>query len=97
MFTSIGLQELFDDRYLQSYDIETWCKMHTKRPEFVDKVPKSLFDLIEKCLIVNPRNRITVEDVLRHEFFASCNDIMRKTRMLQRGLGLETAVDSRAV
>lgn len=96
MFAFVGLQELFDDRYLQSYDIESWCKIHTKRPEFVDHAPKSLFDLIDKCLKVNPRHRISVEEVLRHEFFAPCNDIMRKQRMIRRGLSSDTAV-SRAV
>ncbi|KAL5061482.1 hypothetical protein RYX36_023219 [Vicia faba] len=89
--------ELFDDQYLQSYDIESWCKTHTKRPEFVDQVPKSLFDLIDKCLTVNPRSRISVEEVLRHEYFAQCNDIMRKTRILRRGLGLETSTSRAAV
>ncbi|KAK7350456.1 hypothetical protein VNO77_09121 [Canavalia gladiata] len=83
--------ELLDDRYLQSWDIENWCKVHTKRPEFHEQIPKSLFDLIDKCLTVNPRNRISVEEVLRHEFFASCNEIMRKQRLIRRGLSSDTA------
>ncbi|XP_027357218.1 probable serine/threonine-protein kinase cdc7 [Abrus precatorius] len=87
--------ELLDDRYLQSWDIESWCKVHTKRPEFHEHIPKSLFDLIDKCLTVNPRNRISVEDVLRHEFFASCNEIMRKQRMIRRGLSSDTAAQSK--
>ncbi|WJX85910.1 non-specific serine/threonine protein kinase [Trifolium repens] len=78
--------ELFDDQYLKSYDIETWCKTHTKRPEFVDQVPKSLFDLIDKCLTVNPRSRISVDEVLRHEYFSNCNRILRKQRMMRLGL-----------
>ncbi|OIW18824.1 hypothetical protein TanjilG_25267 [Lupinus angustifolius] len=76
--------ELFDDRYLQSWDIKSWCKIQTKRPEFFEQIPKSLFDLLDKCLTVNPRNRIGVEEVLRHEFFASCHEIMRKQRMNRR-------------
>jgi cell division control protein 7 len=86
MFAFIQLQELFDDQYLKSYDIETWCKTHTKRPEFVDQVPKSLFDLIDKCLTVNPRSRISVDEVLRHEYFSNCNCILRKQRMMRLGL-----------
>ncbi|KAE9603442.1 hypothetical protein Lal_00008190 [Lupinus albus] len=77
--------ELFDDRYLQSWDIKSWCKIQTKRPEFFEQIPKSLFDLLDKCLTVNPRNRISVEEVLRHEFFGSCHEIMRKQRMNRRG------------
>ncbi|KAK7286972.1 hypothetical protein RJT34_22357 [Clitoria ternatea] len=76
--------ELFDDRHLQVSDTENWCKLHTKRPEFLDQIPKSLFDLIDRCLTVNPRNRISVEEVLRHEFFASCNELMRKQRIIRR-------------
>ncbi|KAJ1415423.1 Serine/threonine-protein kinase, active site [Sesbania bispinosa] len=83
--------ELLDDRYLQSWDIESWCKIHTKRPEFLEHAPKSLFDLLDKCLTVNPRSRISVEEVLRHEFFASCNELMRKQRMIRRGLSSDTA------
>ena len=90
----IGLQELLDERYLQSWDIENWCKIHTKRPDFLEYVPKSLFDLIDKCLTVNPRNRISVEEVLRHEFFASCNELLRKQRMIRRGLNSDTAASS---
>ncbi|CAL0305951.1 unnamed protein product [Lupinus luteus] len=77
--------ELLDDRYLQSWDIRSWCKVQTKRPEFFEQIPKSLFDLLDKCLTVNPRNRISVEEILRHEFFASCHEIMRKQRMNRRG------------
>ncbi|KAK7277174.1 hypothetical protein RIF29_18325 [Crotalaria pallida] len=87
-------KELLDDRYLQSWDIESWCKINTKRPEFLQHIPKSLFDLIDKCLTVNPRNRISVEEVLRHEFFASCHEIMRKHRMMRRSLGADAAAAS---
>ncbi|GAU20223.1 hypothetical protein TSUD_352870, partial [Trifolium subterraneum] len=78
--------ELFDDQYLKSCDIETWCKRHTKRPELVDQVPKSLFDLIDKCLTVNPRSRISVDEVLRHDYFSHINRILRKQRMMRLGL-----------
>nr|XP_025618168.1 probable serine/threonine-protein kinase cdc7 isoform X2 [Arachis hypogaea] len=84
--------ELLDERYLQAWDIEKWCKVNTRRPEL--EIPKSLFDLIDKCLTVNPRNRIGVEEALRHEFFASCNETMRKGRMIRRGISSDTAASS---
>nr|KYP37657.1 Cell cycle serine/threonine-protein kinase hsk1 [Cajanus cajan] len=83
--------ELLDERYLQSWDFESWCKIHAKRPEFLEQIPKSLFDLIDKCLKVNPRNRISAEEVLRHEFFDSCNESLRKQRMINRALRSEAA------
>ncbi|KAG4393534.1 hypothetical protein GLYMA_03G109300v4 [Glycine max] len=90
--------ELLDDRYLQSWDLEGWCKIHTKRPEFLEQIPKSLFDLIDKCLTVNPRNRLSAEDVLRHEFFDSLHESLRKQRMLHRHRALRSdAAASRAI
>ncbi|KAL2319862.1 hypothetical protein Fmac_028831 [Flemingia macrophylla] len=83
--------ELLDERYLQSWDFESWCKIHAKRPEFLEQIPKSLFDLIDKCLKVNPRNRISAEEVLKHEFFDSCNESLRKQRMINRALRSEAA------
>ncbi|TKY68895.1 serine/threonine-protein kinase cdc7 [Spatholobus suberectus] len=88
--------ELLDDRYLQSWDLESWCKIHSKRPEFLEQIPKSLFDLLDKCLTVNPRNRISAEEVLRHEFFDSCNESLRKQRMIHRALRSDAAA-SRAI
>ncbi|XP_014515189.2 probable serine/threonine-protein kinase cdc7 isoform X2 [Vigna radiata var. radiata] len=89
--------ELLDQRYLQSWDLEAWCKTHTKRPEFLEQIPKSLFDLIGKCLTVNPRNRLSAEDVLRHQFFDSLNDSLRKQRMIQRAIRSEAAAASAAI
>ncbi|KAL2626292.1 hypothetical protein AAZV13_07G103100 [Glycine max] len=91
--------ELLNDRYLQSWDLEGWCKVHTKRPEFLEQIPKSLFDLIDKCLTVNPRNRLSAEDVLRHEFFDSVNESLRKKRMIHRhrALGSDDTAASRAI
>ncbi|MED6143812.1 hypothetical protein PIB30_009312 [Stylosanthes scabra] len=86
--------ELLDERYLQAWDIENWCKLNTRRPEFHESIPKSLFDLIDKCLTVNPRSRISVEEALRHEFFASCNERLRKGRMIRRGISSDTAASS---
>ncbi|BAT96845.1 hypothetical protein VIGAN_09015300 [Vigna angularis var. angularis] len=90
-------EELLDERYLQSWDLGAWCKTHTKRPEFLEQIPKSLFDLIDKCLTVNPRNRLSAEDVLRHQFFDSLNDSLRKQRMMQRAIRSEAAAASAAI
>ncbi|KAK7382840.1 hypothetical protein VNO80_01942 [Phaseolus coccineus] len=86
--------ELLDERYLQSWDLEAWCKTHSKRPEFLDKIPKSLFDLIDKCLTVNPRNRLSAEDVLRHQFFDSINESLRKQRMMHRAIRSEAGASA---
>ncbi|KAI4354682.1 hypothetical protein L6164_003529 [Bauhinia variegata] len=76
--------ELFDERYLESPDLESWCKIQTKRPEFLKEIPRSLFDLVDKCLTVNPRRRISAEEALKHEFFASCHENMSKLKRIRR-------------
>ncbi|KAI3911907.1 hypothetical protein MKW92_039643 [Papaver armeniacum] len=73
--------ELLDLESLQSMKLQEWCKINTKRPELIDKIPRSLFDLIDKCLTVNPRLRISSEDALNHEFFAECHDSLRRQRL----------------
>lgn len=68
------LQDLLDVQFLPSMKLRDWCKQNTKRPEFLDLIPRSLFDLVDKCLIVNPRQRISAEEALRHEFFSPCHE-----------------------
>ncbi|KAK9273516.1 hypothetical protein L1049_018326 [Liquidambar formosana] len=58
--------ELFDIKYLPSVELQNWCKINTKRPDFFKLIPRSLFDLVDKCLTVNPRQRISAEEALRH-------------------------------
>jgi cell division control protein 7 len=53
---------------------------NARRPEFLNQLPDSLFDLVDKCLAVNPRCRITSEDSLLHEFFSPCHEIFMKQR-----------------
>lgn len=84
-------QDLFDIKFLPSMELQSWCKTHTKRPEFFKLIPRSLFDLVEKCLTVNPRLRLSADEALRHEFFASCHESLRKQRMLRQGLSLDSA------
>ncbi|XP_061998260.1 uncharacterized protein LOC133715673 isoform X1 [Rosa rugosa] len=77
--------ELFDVKCLPSMKLQRWCKAHTKRSEFFNLIPRSLFDLVDKCLTVNPRLRISAEEALNHEFFAPCHESLRKHRMSRRG------------
>ncbi|XP_022959608.1 uncharacterized protein LOC111460633 [Cucurbita moschata] len=78
-------RELFDITSFPARDLQSWVKAHTKRPDFLKLIPTSLFNLVDKCLTVNPRQRITAEEALKHEFFNSCHDRLRKQRMLLRG------------
>ncbi|KAI4356617.1 hypothetical protein L6164_000626 [Bauhinia variegata] len=82
--SSFPVELLCDERYLESPDLESWCKIQTKRPEFLKNIPRSLFDLVDKCLTVNPRRRISAEEALKHEFFASCHEDMRKLKRIRR-------------
>lgn len=60
--------------------IQEWCTKNTKRPEFLDCIPLTLYDLLEKCLRVNPQQRIDAEEALKHEFFAPCHEEYKKQR-----------------
>lgn len=73
--------DLWDDH--QPMDLREWCKANTKRPDFLDTIPGSLLDLVNKCLAVNPRCRISAEEALKHEFLAPCADAIRKARLLR--------------
>ncbi|KAG2550482.1 hypothetical protein PVAP13_9KG339400 [Panicum virgatum] len=73
---------------------EQWCAANTRRPEFLKSIPQSFFDLVDKCLAVNPRCRLSSEDALMHEFFAPCRDSSRKLKMLRRSAGSDAASSS---
>lgn len=77
--------ELCDAKWLQSVDLREWCVANARRPEFLEYLPDSLFDLVDKCLAVNPRCRITSDEALSHEFFASCHESLRKKKALRIG------------
>lgn len=76
--------DLYDVKYLQSMELREWCVQNTKRPELIELIPRSLFDLIDKCLTVNPRQRISAEEALMHKFFISCHESLKKQRLLRR-------------
>ncbi|XP_058222138.1 uncharacterized protein LOC131332092 [Rhododendron vialii] len=82
--------DLYDVQFLPSTKLRDWCKQNTKRPEFFELIPRSLFDLVDKCLTVNPRARISAEEALRHEFFNPCHDGLKKERMVRKGLSLDS-------
>ncbi|KAK2987655.1 hypothetical protein RJ640_012934 [Escallonia rubra] len=82
--------DLFDIKSLPYTKLRDWCQVSTRRPDFLEVVPRSLFDLVDKCLTVNPRTRISAEDALRHDFFAPCHERLRKQRLLRQGLSLDS-------
>ncbi|KAL6641470.1 hypothetical protein ACP70R_019651 [Stipagrostis hirtigluma subsp. patula] len=86
--------ELFDVKSLHSVDLRDWCAANTRRPEFFKMIPDSLFDLVDRCLAVNPRCRLTSKDALRHEFFAPCRESLRKPRMPRRSAVSDAACSS---
>ncbi|XP_047324913.1 cell division cycle 7-related protein kinase-like [Impatiens glandulifera] len=72
--------DLLDTEFLQSTNVQEWCKKNTKRIEFLEQIPESLIDLLDKCLTVNPRIRLSAEEALRHPFFETCHEQLRKYR-----------------
>ncbi|XP_062200791.1 uncharacterized protein LOC133903425 [Phragmites australis] len=86
--------DLLDIKLLHSVDLREWCAANTRRPEFLKMIPDSLFDLVDKCLAVNPRCRLTSEDALMHEFFSPYRESLRKRRMLRRSAVSDAACSS---
>ncbi|WCJ25784.1 Protein kinase superfamily protein [Euphorbia peplus] len=77
--------ELFKAENLPAISLFDWCIINSKKRDFIDLIPSSLIDLVDKCLTVNPRSRISAEDALKHEFFAPCHEGLRKQRLLRQG------------
>jgi cell division control protein 7 len=71
-------------KYMQSVNLRDWCETNSRRPEFLKNIPDSLFDLIDKCLTVNPRRRLSAEEALAHCFFQPCHESLRKRRLLKK-------------
>lgn len=86
IITVFLLQDLHHIEYLPSTKLREWCAQNTKRLDFVELLPISFFDLVDKCLTVNPRQRISAEDALRHEFFAPCYEELKKHKQLRHGV-----------
>ncbi|XP_056859005.1 uncharacterized protein LOC108824289 isoform X2 [Raphanus sativus] len=77
-------EELYESRYLKEMELRKWCELNTKRRDFLDAIPGSLLDLVDKCLTVNPRLRISAEDALKHEFFHPVHETHRKQRVVKQ-------------
>ncbi|XP_004301732.1 PREDICTED: uncharacterized protein LOC101298433 [Fragaria vesca subsp. vesca] len=73
--------ELYSTDCLPSIKVKDWCRKNTRRPDFFEEIPRPLFDLVDKCLMVNPRVRISAEEALKHEFFAPCHEELRKHKL----------------
>ncbi|XP_010053535.2 probable serine/threonine-protein kinase cdc7 isoform X2 [Eucalyptus grandis] len=84
--------DLYDTQSLASMNLRDWCRKNTKRPNFLEVLPESLFDLVDRCLTVNPKARISAEEALRHEFFAPCHEELRKQKLLRLGFNQDSGV-----
>ncbi|XVE57574.1 hypothetical protein DITRI_Ditri04bG0100900 [Diplodiscus trichospermus] len=83
-------EDLYSKQCLTSMNLREWCQINTKRRDFLEEIPSLLYDLVDKCLTVNPRLRITAEDALKHEFFSSIHEKLRKQSAVKEGLSLNS-------
>ncbi|XVF52536.1 hypothetical protein PTKIN_Ptkin05aG0026300 [Pterospermum kingtungense] len=90
-------EDLYGKQCLTSMNLRDWCQMNTKRRDFLQEIPSSLYDLVDKCLTVNPRLRITAEEALKHEFFDSIHENLRKQRALKQGLSLNSQTNNHMI
>lgn len=82
-------QDLFDLKSLSPVRLRDWCLRNTRKQGFLEIIPHSLIDLVDKCLTANPRLRISAEEALRHEYFSPCHEALRKHRLYRQGLSQE--------
>ncbi|CAN1333808.1 Cell division cycle 7-related protein kinase [Linum perenne] len=84
--------DLYNTKSLPSLSLREWCRLNTKRRGFLDRMPaSSLIDLVDKCLIVNPRSRISCEEALKHEFFAPLYEMARKQKLARQGTNTDSS------
>ncbi|KAF9689754.1 hypothetical protein SADUNF_Sadunf01G0125100 [Salix dunnii] len=86
--------DLYNMQSLPPTTLWEWCKLNSKRQDFLDAIPGSLIDLVDKCLTVNPRLRISAEDALKHQFFAPCTESLRRQKLLRQGNGLDSQTNT---
>lgn len=79
-------QDLFDMKSMLPMKLREWCSRNTRKSDFLEIIPQSLLDLVDKCLTSNPRLRISAEEALRHDFFAPCYEALRKQRLHRQRL-----------
>ncbi|XP_078440417.1 protein kinase superfamily protein isoform X2 [Wolffia australiana] len=76
--------ELLEVEWLRRTRVEEWCRRNGKRGVgLVEAAPDEMWDLVDRCLSVNPRLRISAEEALAHDFFAPCRDSLRRQRALR--------------
>ncbi|KAF3649350.1 putative vesicle-associated protein 2-1-like [Capsicum annuum] len=78
--------DLFDMKSMSPMKLREWCSRNTRKSDFLEIIPQSLLDLVDKCLTSNPRLRISAEEALRHDFFAPCYEALRKQRLHRQRL-----------
>lgn len=76
------LQDLYDTQHLTTANLRDWCQRNTRRTDFLKVMPISFFDLLDKCLTVNPRLRTSAEEALKHEFFTPCHEELKKQKLI---------------
>nr|GEX65518.1 probable serine/threonine-protein kinase Cdc7 [Tanacetum cinerariifolium] len=84
--------ELYQVQSLGFTKLEEWCKQITRRPNFIEVIPSSLIDLVDKCLMVNPRSRLSAEDALNHEFFAPCHKLIEKQKLMRQRQSMDSRI-----
>ncbi|CAN8324855.1 unnamed protein product [Cochlearia groenlandica] len=77
-------EEMYESKYLKGMELRKWFELNTRRRDFLEAIPRSLLDLVDKCLAVNPRLRISAEDALKHDFFQPIHETLRKQRVLNK-------------
>lgn len=82
--------ELFDMKSLSPVKLRDWCSRNTRKSDFLDIIPESLLDLVDKCLVSNPRLRISADEALRHEFFAPCLETLKKQKLQRQRFSQES-------
>ncbi|CAM6041762.1 unnamed protein product [Sphagnum compactum] len=61
--------------------VKDWVSSNARRADMRDRLPNSLCDLLEKCLQVDPNNRIDATQALCHEFFSPCHFWLKKNSL----------------
>ena len=51
-----------------------WCSTYARRVEMRERLPPALYDLLEKCLLVDPDTRIDASRALCHDFFSPIHE-----------------------
>ena len=84
IFSMIGTpQDEMDVSFISDKQAEDYIKIFANKPgvDFEEKYPnasKEAIDLLTKMLTFNPYYRITLDEILNHDFFASVRDLEKE-------------------